>query len=147
LALPVVFVAGGLIYDIALTPEEHAALETKQIAERRAKHEELVMKRANKRSASEALRLSKAVYTTDSTGSALIISSDITNIGQKTYKDIVLTCTVFAETGTKLGQLHKTLYKRIEPGQKITVRNLNIGYTDSDWQKVICDVLYAATDA
>ena len=74
-------------------------------------------------------------------GLVMIADFTITNNTGHPVKDIEVKCTGYSETGTKIDQNTRTIYKVIQPGKTIKVSGFNMGYVASAVHRESCGTI------
>jgi hypothetical protein len=71
-----------------------------------------------------------------------ILEIDVTLKNRNTFaiKDIEIYCQGSAPSGTRIDSNNKTLFERIEPGQTRSFKKFNMGFLNSQVQKIGCRV-------
>ncbi|CAN5379593.1 hypothetical protein BH18ACI2_BH18ACI2_04990 [soil metagenome] len=89
-----------------------------------------------------ALRLIKLDYKWGTGGFGSIMEADFTiqNPSNYTVKDLEITCTHFANSGTKIDSNTRTIYETVPAKGKKVVKDFNMGFIHSQASKSSCEV-------
>jgi hypothetical protein len=67
----------------------------------------------------------------------------ITNESKVTFKDIIIACDTYAESGTRLSRGNAAIYRLLRPGMKIDLREIKFGLKPEQTEKWGCGVINA----
>lgn len=84
------------------------------------------------------LRLDKIDWQRGGFGAVAIATMTFNNQTEFAVKDIVLTCSFFAPSGTRIHQKVHVVYERIASKKKKTVREVNLGFIPSQAHSATC---------
>jgi len=70
----------------------------------------------------------------------LLVSGAIKNFSHFDVKDPVIRCDVFGHSGTRVGTTRRKFYEALKPDQVKEFRELNMGFVESQWARVRCEV-------
>jgi hypothetical protein len=73
----------------------------------------------------------------------LMLNLTIQNSGSQDIKDPEIECTIYGESGTRLGLARQTLYRSIKAKSKLTVREFNMGLMNVQAARVGCEIVDA----
>jgi hypothetical protein len=90
------------------------------------------------------LKLSEMNASKSGFGMIVVLDGTVRNGAPIWLKDPMITCTLFSESDTNLGEVSQTLYKKIKPHGTISFSSLNMGFGDSNWEKYSCRISRAA---
>ena len=71
-------------------------------------------------------------------GAVMVADFEITNNTQTQVKDIEIVCDGYSETNTKVDSNNRTVYKVINPGKTIKVKDFNMGFIQSSVSSERC---------
>lgn len=71
-------------------------------------------------------------------GSVMVADITIKNGSKYTVKDFDIECELTANSGTPLNTVQKTIYEQLKPGAKKTVRDLSMGFINSQAARAGC---------
>lgn len=69
-----------------------------------------------------------------------IVTFNVTNNSFLLIKDIKIVCTSYGESGTAIGKLSKTIYEKFEPEKTKTLREINMGFANSQVASLSCEI-------
>ncbi len=73
-------------------------------------------------------------------GSIMMANFTISNESKYNIKDIEITCTHFANSGTKIDSNNRTIYESIPAGKKKVMRDFNMGFIHSQAKSSTCKI-------
>ncbi len=73
-------------------------------------------------------------------GSIMMADFTITNQSKYTVKDLDVTCTHYANSGTKIDSNSRTIYETVPANGKKTIRDFNMGFIHSQAVRSSCEV-------
>jgi hypothetical protein len=73
-------------------------------------------------------------------GSVMIADFTITNLSNYTVKDLDVTCTHYANSGTEIDSNSRTIYETVPAKGKKVVRNFSMGFIHSQAARSSCKV-------
>lgn len=74
-------------------------------------------------------------------GNVMMLSGKIENSADYPVKDIVVMCTLSAQSGTSLGSVNQTIYKTIESKKSLNLKSFNMGFIHSQSTGANCEVI------
>ena len=89
-----------------------------------------------------ALRQAKIDFNWSKGGFGSIMEADFTiqNPSNYTIKDIEVTCTHFANSGTEIDSNTRTIYESVPAKGKKVIKNFNMGFIHSQAKKTSCEI-------
>lgn len=72
--------------------------------------------------------------------SVMMVNFTITNESKYNIKDIEITCTHYANSGTKIDDNTRTIYELIPAGKKKVIRNFNMGFIHNQASSSSCKI-------
>lgn len=70
----------------------------------------------------------------------MIADIKIKNNSKYTVKDIIIKCTLYANSGTMLGKSEKTVYEILKPGKGFSLKNANMGFINPQTASASCRI-------
>jgi hypothetical protein len=70
----------------------------------------------------------------------MMLNVTIENYGKGPVKDIEITCTHSAKSGTVIDRNQKTIYETFPPGRSRTIRDFNMGFIHSQAEQTFCKI-------
>ena len=68
----------------------------------------------------------------------IIADFKITNNTKKPVKDITVRCGGYTETNTRIDENKRVIYKEIQPGEMITVKDFSMGFVSPNVNTLAC---------
>jgi hypothetical protein len=96
----------------------------------------------------DAINALKLTFTWSKEGFGNVMQANftITNKGTRDVKDLEITCTHFAKSGTQIDRNTRTIYDVVKAGKTRTFRNFNMGFIHSQADKSRCEVVDLAVE-
>lgn len=73
-------------------------------------------------------------------GNVMIANFTIINNGSRDVKDIQITCTHYAPSGTEIDSNTRTIYQIVKAGKRKTIKNFNMGFINSQARSSACNI-------
>jgi hypothetical protein len=142
-------VAGGVLLVFALAmcaDKKNPPTSEPQVDQARAAAAaERERRAAEHREKVEAIRVTKIRWRLDGFGSVLILAPTLQNTGQSEVRDIKLTCTLLARSGTTVGTVSHVVYDLLPAGKARSFPEVNLGFVNEQSAKLGCEVADANT--
>ena len=95
------------------------------------------------RSPTERMKIRTSSWTAGGFGTVGVMNVIITNENPYLVKDITITCSFSAKSGTLLSEKVHTIYDTIEPKKSKAFKNINIGFIDNQSARAGCSLIAA----
>lgn len=90
--------------------------------------------------AKNLVKLEKYEWLKGGFGNILIANFKIKNNSKYIVKDIEITCTHYAKSGTKIGSNEKTIYDSVKPSSNKEIKEFNMGFINTQVDRSGCEI-------
>ncbi|MBW8891986.1 MAG: zinc ribbon domain-containing protein [Burkholderiales bacterium] len=89
----------------------------------------------------DSVKLEKLNWTKGGFDSVMLLTTTIKNGGARSVKDLVIECTHYSNSGTRIDSNKKTVFERIDAGKSFRLKEFGMGFIHSQASSTSCAVV------
>ena len=94
----------------------------------------------NKQIAIDGINVKKSSWHKGGFENIMMVGATFENAGKNAVKDLVLQCSAYASSGTKLSSHTKVIYELIPAGKSRSVKDFSMGFIDKQTSEIECRI-------